>query len=72
MLKTVSLRGYKEFSLNKYVSYSGPHPEENATEGKFFARGSEKFLGKIGLKELHSLCSRCLHFHHVFFYQFQK
>ena len=46
-----------------HIAQSRPQPEENA-------KGGEKFLGKIGLKEPHSLCSRCLHFHYAFFYQF--
>ena len=33
-------------------------PQENAKGGKFFCKGGEKFLGKIGLKELYPLCSR--------------
>ena len=38
----------------------------------FLEGGSEEFFGEIGLKELHPLCSRCLHFHHAFLNQFQK
>ena len=34
--------------------------------------GVEKFLGKIGLKQLHSFCSRCLQFDNASVNQSQK
>ena len=53
---------------------AGPQPEENAKGGKSFCEGGrEIFQMKLVYgKRTTSTLLRCLHFHHAFFYQFQK
>ena len=64
---------FKSFTQNQITwRLTDPQPDKNAKGGKFFLKEGEKFLGKIGLKELHSLFSACLHFHLAFLNQFRK